>query len=52
MSVCNVLVYGMISSVAVFFFVGGLTLDGKCTLIYLSMILGALMAIANTLEKG
>ena len=46
----NVLVYGAVACVGVSC-VAGLTPDGKCVMIYLSMILGALMSIAKTLEK-
>ena len=50
MSVFNVLVYGTMTSICVCL-IEGLTLDTKWILVYLSMVLGALMAIATTLEK-
>lgn len=47
----SVLVFGALASVGVSFY-DGLTLDGECIVVYLSMILGALTAIGRNLEEG
>lgn len=51
MATLNMFMFGAIALLAVSFS-DGLTLDGRCVIVYLAMILGVLMAIAHTLAKG